>query len=408
MIAGWSLLLLLAAPAPQPVQVLTLKDPPRIVRTSPTGSPRYILAGERIAGTLLGLSGDGVRLKTDAGEVTIPSRDILEVSFPKPATPPAVKPVAAWLRLVDGTRVRAARVALGPKRASFETIHFGTVSLPPETVAAVRFGQLEPEVAKTWESLLVRKTKTDRLVVRKDDVLDHLDGVIAEIDGDVVRFLLDGDELSFKRDKVFGLIYFRKPVLPSRPACRAEFAGGDSVLLATVARVEGAWRARMLAGAEISLPMAALRRLDFGASRLVYLSRLEPRDVKYTPFFDVTWRYRRDRNLDGGPLRLDGKVFDRGLALHSKTRLVYRLADGYRRFQAVMGIDQLVGRRGNVHVIISGDGRKLLEADVRGIDKPRIVDLDVAGVAELEILVDFGGDLDVADHLDLADARLLR
>jgi hypothetical protein len=73
-----------------------------------------------------------------------------------------------------------------------------------------------------------------------------------------------------------------------------------------------------------------------------------------------------------------------------------------------MGIDALVGRRGNVRVVISADGKPLLETDVRGIDKPRLVDLDVSGRRELQILVDFGKDLDIADHLDLADARLIR
>jgi hypothetical protein len=73
-----------------------------------------------------------------------------------------------------------------------------------------------------------------------------------------------------------------------------------------------------------------------------------------------------------------------------------------------MGIDALVGRRGNVRVVISADGNPLLETDVRGTDKPRLVDLDVSGRRELQILVDFGKDLDIADHLDLADARLIR
>jgi hypothetical protein len=49
-----------------------------------------------------------------------------------------------------------------------------------------------------------------------------------------------------------------------------------------------------------------------------------------------------------------------------------------------------------------------LESDVRGSDPPQNLDLDVAGVRDLEILVDFGGDLDIADHLDLADAKVVK
>ena len=63
---------------------------------------------------------------------------------------------------------------------------------------------------------------------------------------------------------------------------------------------------------------------------------------------------------------------------------------------------------GDVHVVISGDGKPLFEGDVRGSDEPRILDLDVAGIRDFEILVDFGGDLDIADHLDLADAKVIK
>ncbi|NOX53616.1 MAG: hypothetical protein GXP27_04105, partial [Planctomycetes bacterium] len=60
------------------------------------------------------------------------------------------------------------------------------------------------------------------------------------------------------------------------------------------------------------------------------------------------------------------------------------------------------------HVTISGDRRTLLDADVRGTDPARIVDLDVTGVRMLQIHVDFGKNLDIADHLDLADAKVVK
>jgi hypothetical protein len=118
--------------------------------------------------------------------------------------------------------------------------------------------------------------------------------------------------------------------------------------------------------------------------------------------------YRRDRSLDGKPLSLGGKTYARGLAIHSKTTLRYRIAGEFTRLKAVMGIDDSVCRQYGVRVVISGDGKALFEGDVRGTDAPRPLDLDVAGVRDLEILVDFGGDLDSCDHLDLADAKLLK
>ena len=61
-----------------------------------------------------------------------------------------------------------------------------------------------------------------------------------------------------------------------------------------------------------------------------------------------------------------------------------------------------------LRLVISGDGKPLFESIIKGTDAPRKLDLDVKNVREFEILVDFGNNVDVADHLDLADAKLLK
>jgi hypothetical protein len=63
---------------------------------------------------------------------------------------------------------------------------------------------------------------------------------------------------------------------------------------------------------------------------------------------------------------------------------------------------------GNVRLVIQGDDRVLLETSVAGTEAARLVDLDLTGVRRLSILVDFGENLDVADHLDLAEARIVK
>jgi hypothetical protein len=45
---------------------------------------------------------------------------------------------------------------------------------------------------------------------------------------------------------------------------------------------------------------------------------------------------------------------------------------------------------------------------VTGRDKAFPVDLDITGVKRLKILVDFGEEMDIADHLNLCDARLTK
>ena len=193
-----------------------------------------------------------------------------------------------------------------------------------------------------------------------------------------------------------------------KPVCEISTAGGDFIKAQSASWNEGKLQIGLLGAATASLPGDQILSLDFSSGKVRYLSQLEPREVKYTPFFDQVWTYCRDHPRDGGALRLGNKEYARGLWIHSRTLLKYRLNGDYRRLQAVMGIDQAVAPLGNVHVVLSGDGKTLYESEVRGSDAPRNLDLDVAGVRDLSILVDFGGDLDIADHLDLADAKVIK
>ena len=71
-------------------------------------------------------------------------------------------------------------------------------------------------------------------------------------------------------------------------------------------------------------------------------------------------------------------------------------------------LDDNVRPGGHVHVEITGDDKPLWQGDLSGADPPRELALDIAGVRRLAILVDFGKDQDVADHLDLCEAQVIK
>lgn len=310
--------------------------------------------------------------------------------------------------LADGSRFAWTSVAATAREIHFETSRLGKVSLPLSSTASLRFAPGDPKVDEAWNELTARDIKTDLLVIRKDDVLDHLDGTIGVIEKDRINFVIDGEEVPVKRDKVFGLIFAGRTPGDDKPVCELTTIGGDKLRLRGAIWKDGKFSGELLAGAAVKIPAESLRSVDFSLGKVQFLSQMEPREAKYTPYFDHVWKHHVDRTRDGTPIRLGNRNYARGLWIHSRTQLKYRIGGDYRRFQAVMGIDQAVAPRGDVHVVISGDGKPLLEADVRGADPPQPIDLDVSGVRDLEILVDFGGDLDIADHLDLADAKVIK
>jgi hypothetical protein len=148
--------------------------------------------------------------------------------------------------------------------------------------------------------------------------------------------------------------------------------------------------------------------VDFSAGKVVYLSAMQPREVEETPYFLIMFPHQKDRSLVGRPLRVGSRSFTRGLAIHSKTRLLYRLGGEFRRFTAEVGIDPEI-ESGDALLKIVGDGKPLLEENVVALEPPRSISLPVDGVVELQIIVDYGRDkLDIGDRVHLGDAKVTK
>jgi hypothetical protein len=150
-------------------------------------------------------------------------------------------------------------------------------------------------------------------------------------------------------------------------------------------------------------------RLRIEGGRRVHLSDLDPAIREETGAFGVVWPFQRDRNLDGTPLRMGGVRHERGLAVHSQARLGWALDGAYVRLRALAGIADLVGDQGDCAASLRADGMVVWSRDsLRGGEKPQAIDLDLTGVKQLELRVEYGARYDIADHFVLADAYLIK
>lgn len=384
---AWPALLILIAAAAPPVEVSTLN-------------------GDQHVGTLEKLTADEAILKTPSGSNRLAATELLSVRVPSVTTVPATVSMFE-LVLTDSTLLRVSKFQTTSTEAIVSHPQLGDLKLPLATVQSIRFSAPDSKVDGAWKQLLSRSSKKDQVAVRKNEVLDHLDGVIGSIDEMTIKFQLDGDDIPVKRERVFGLIYAKRETPPSKTTASIDLATGDRLAARSVSWDGEAWKVKLATGTEITVPATTIQYIDYTQGKIAYLSNMEPRDVKYTPFFDISWDYRRDKCMDGRPISFGNKSYAKGISLHSLTVLKYRSGGDYRRFQTVMGIDEHFS--GNVDVTIKGDGRVLFKGPVRAGQPPQALDLDVTGVVELEITVGFGEDeLDIGDRLILADAKLVK
>jgi len=379
------------------------------------------LDGRALVGDISKIDSERVTLETADGPTTLEIGKLLRllpVEEPKSPKPPAGQPLVG-IELVDGSSVVARRYAVKAGRAEFVLLDGRAVGIPVSAVSAVRLQQTDDSVAGEWLRILAMRLDSDLLVVRKDDVLDYHRGALHDVTEETVRFELDTEVLPVKRAKVFGLVYHRAAGgAPAEPICTLSDAAGSRWFvrsLSTTDKGELQWTTP--GGAVITGAMKQLAEIDFSRGKLVFLSDLSPQSVTFTPCFGkaedlpLLGKFlapRNDTNLQSDPLRLGGKQYAKGLAMHSQTRVVYRLPGRFSRFKAVAGIDDGVRPNGNVRLVISGDGRELLATTLCGTELPRPIDLDITNVRRITVLVDFGEGLDVADHLDLCNARVIK
>jgi hypothetical protein len=373
------------------------------------------LDGRTLSGRLQSLSAATLVLDRDGNAHAIPLADLLEVRNPAAAQPESPGDGVQIVTLQDGSRLRCRSFHASGQTLTLQHAEWGALEVPAAQVRTVLLAAEDPALSSAWKQLTERPARKDLVVIRKGDVLDHLDGVVGAIDDNTVNFLLDGDQIAIKRERIYGIVYSKKDQPGAKDALRVEFSSGDLLLVRQAHWTDGQWQLTRPGFPAFSAAPASVQRIDYSQGKVQYLSATEPRDVKYTPAFDYVFEYQRDRHLFGGPLRLGGRTYSRGLAIHSKTVLRYRLGGEFRRLTAVMGIDPEVKfdprrpeTRAQVRLEIRGDGRLLFGADVFAGDPPQNLDLSVEGVSDLEILVDFGDDSDIGDRIHLGEAKVIK
>lgn len=312
----------------------------------------------------------------------------------------------------------AASVSYADGRMTLASASGAVAEIPADAIASIAWmDRIDPE-SQQWNDLRQVDAAADLLVIRKGQYLDYLDGVVQRIDDATIQFRFDDENVPVPVGKVAAVIFYRNPA-PRQfsTVCRVQGPSGISFETARGEVDDKQMVATTLDGSVLTLARDFATRIDFSSGRVRYLSSLDPQGVEWNPFFAVLpdavslQRFaapRRDESLQGGALRLGGKSYERGLAMRSGTSVTYRLPDGYRRFSAMAGIDDRVRPAGHVRLVVEGDGRELLEAEITGRDDPVSLSVEISGVRRLTVRAEYGRDMDVADHLDLGDAKITR
>lgn len=376
------------------------------------------LDGQSVAGTLVQLDDKQLSLETPAGRQTLLLEKLASVI--RQASAAATSKPAISVELVDNSVLNAVDYKVADQKAQITLAAGEVVELPTRSIRWVRFAGAvgDDKLNQQWTDVIGGEHAGDVLVVRKGEVLDHMEGVLGNISAETCQFELDKDVIPVKRAKVAGLIYFHNKAAELKAAVGIAVSDdGTRLSLAKVDLADGKLQVVTPTGLSRTIPLDNVARLDFSSGKIAYLSDLDAESAKHTPYFGAAdlpasiagyFHYRRDAGFEHEPLRIDGRVFRKGIAVHSRSTLVYKLPAQFRLFKATLGIDDNVREAGNAHVEVRGDDKVLWQGDVHGSDPPQELELELAGARRLTVFVDYGSDLDIGDQVDLGDARVTK
>lgn len=163
-------------------------------------------------------------------------------------------------------------------------------------------------------------------------------------------------------------------------------------------------------GAHLEIPLTAVDSLRFLGGCAEYLSDLPPAEYKFEPYFELDWPLVRDRSVSGSFLMLRGVEYPKGLGLHSRSTVTWRLDGKYRRLRATLGIDDAAGGKGSAVFEVLLDGKPAFRSDVLTGTSPAaaLERIDLTGVKLLTLRVDYATEGDIGDHADWCDAVLVK
>jgi hypothetical protein len=356
--------------------------------------------------------GDGTRI---AGDEVLTVR---RVDVPLPSLP-----MDEHLILANGDRLPYGKRTLRLANEKFHLRHANLeggrdVSLPLAAVAVL--WQIAPDRtldAEKFRRRLVSGTRTrDIVCLRNGDIVA---GVLNGLDQENVEVEVENKRVVVKMPQVAYIAFNTELAAPLRPKgvyARLIFTGtqgGEGGRLSlTSASCDGATlTGTTVFGARLRVPLHEVAALDLHQGRAVYLSDLKPSQYDYHPYLDAVWPFAADGTVAEHDLLLAGSTYDKGISLHSHSRLTYRLAGAYKRFEALVGLDDKDGRRGSVRIRVLADGEPLdigADRERTARSDPLPIGVNVEGVRELTLEVQFGDNGDVQDVVDWIDARLVK
>jgi hypothetical protein len=339
---------------------------------------------------------------------TVAAKDIAEVRFTG-STP--AEPAKCTLYLRNGDQLKVAVLSGNDSNLKVKSDALGELTMDNKFVDGLIFAQKDPTPQDVLDEFLKTTPKDDLLLLPKGDAAK---GALEKLTDKDLNFNVEKQSKTYTFEQVVGvrLVPLEEYKAPADLRATINLADG-SRLTGKLQQLDGAaLKFEGIDGKPWSVPASAIKSVAFKGGNLVYVSDLTPKSLEEKPYVGgvpIVFHWRRDQSVTGHPLSISGKTFDKGVGVHSFTRLTYDLGGQYAKFLVSVGVDSSAPLSAVCSWKISVDGKEAAAGIAKANEIAKLVKLEVKDAKELELICDYGPDEDDAgDHLDWGNARLIK
>lgn len=376
-----------------------------------------LLEGGKAAGRFVALGPEGLILAGGDAEKGLALDDVVAMRFE--VAPPASSPELAEVELANGVRWSG---HLRGGRGEELILGFGARGEFALPYGEYRRIEILSRTAGRG-ALQAPPEGGDRIYRVVGDALDVVDGIVTGYDASGVAVEdAAGRERRVSWKETAALLFGSAEAgwaIGERSAT-VRLRDGSAVRGGLVDAPRGVVALGLGEGQRLEFAPGEVWSVELHGPRFVRLGELSPDAVEKTPFFadGPAPYFVADRGLLGGPLRIGGRGYARGLALRPICDLRYELAGGYRAFRARVGIDDASEPErhrdqswyGTVRFRIEVDGREVWASPVvrAGQAALEVPLLDLAGAGSIVLRTDFADGLPAGDLPIWIEPLLLR
>lgn len=391
--------------------------------TAPPGDSAFVVNGastEPTLGPIVRIDADGTISLGGDRAVAVTGADVIALTRRGMPLPPP--PSGSHLVFANGDRMAGEVLAIADGKVRFKAMigreptgeGVQVVDIPLSALAVLWFqappADIGEELARQWAA---ERRRRDVVRLRNGDERAGTVKALKEPSAPLVLTQDGGRDAPLDSGLIVAVAMntdLARTLKPRGAYWRIVLANGSRLSALSIVADETTLTAKPLFGGEVRIPLDQVVALDRRQGRGVYLSDLKPARYDHEPYLGVRWPYELDRSVAGNDQRLGGSTYDKGVGMHSASRLTFDLNGQYRRFEAIVGLNDRTGRGGRVvaRVLIDGKPRDLGFQEVSFVGGPKPVRLEVTDARELTLVVEYGAGGDVCDHVDWAEARLVK